>query len=147
LIYLQLSGKIYFSRCNFVHLSPAQLKILCALATIRTLAEIEIDLSQHGRHEKMCVPPLGDSLVHQVGQSMWHRRHMVNVEKGRGRSRKAAVRGNPINVKFIATIHHLKSEIGERGGRCVCAVDGWQQHFAVGGFIIMGNIVQAATFH
>jgi len=44
-------------------------------------------------------------------------------------------------------VHHLKSEIGERGGRCVCAVDGWQQHFAVGGFIIMGNIVQAATFH
>lgn len=76
---------------------------------------------------------------------------MVNVEKGRGRSRKAAVRGNPINVKFIATIHHLKSVSGEKGGGgvcvCVCVVDGWQQHFAVGGFIIMGNIVQAATFH
>lgn len=49
---------------------------------------------------------------------------MVNVEKGRGRSRKAAVRGNPINVKFIATIHHLKSVSGERGGG-VCVCSGW----------------------
>lgn len=50
---------------------------------------------------------------------------MVNVEKGRGRSRKAAVRGNPINVKFIATIHHLKSVSGEKGGGvCVQWMDG-----------------------
>jgi len=43
-------------------------------------------------------------------------------KSGRGRSRKAAVRGNPINVKFIATIHHL--EEGKAGEKL------WMMHIA-----------------
>jgi len=51
----------------FLFISPAQLKILYALATIRTRTLVEIDLSQHGRHEKMCA-----LLVCQVGQCTWY---------------------------------------------------------------------------